>query len=80
MEKQAEDKCKIKDYINDKKELACVLSDRILDEIEKKIQDAPLNQLSSVLGTLLDKFGADEKAENSEGQLAKIFQDFEDIR
>ena len=80
METQAEDKCKIKDYINDKKELACVLSDRILAEIQKKIDDAPLNQLSSVLGTLLDKFGADEKAENSEGQLAKIFQDFEDIR
>ena len=80
METQAEDKCKIKDYINDKKNLACFLSDRILDEIQKKIEDAPLNQLSSVLGPLLDKFGADEKAENSEGQLAKIFQDFEDIR
>ncbi len=80
METQAEDKCKIKDYINDNKEFACLLSDRILVEIERKIKDAPLNQLSSVLGTLLDKFGADEKSENSEGQLAKIFEDFEDIR
>ena len=80
METQAQEKCKIKDYIKDNKELACILSDRILEEIEKKIQDAPLNQLSSVLGTLLDKFGADEKTENSEGQLAKIFEDFEDIR
>ena len=47
--------------------------------MDKKIQDAPLNQLASVLGTLLDKFGGDEKDETAEGTLDKVFEDFEDV-
>ncbi|MBR5155170.1 MAG: hypothetical protein IKW62_01635 [Clostridia bacterium] len=70
----------VKDYIRSNKERACKLADKILEEMEKKIQDAPLNQLASVLGTILDKFGADEKNENSEGLLVKVFEDFEDVK
>ncbi len=67
------------DYIKSKKETAFLLADKIINQIEVKIEDAPLNQLASVLGTILDKFGADEKFENTDGLLAKVFEDFEDV-
>ncbi len=70
----------VNDYIKTNKKKVFKLADRIMDELDKKIQDAPLNQLASVLGTILDKFGADERNENSEGLLATVFEDFEDVR
>lgn len=70
----------LKNYIKSKREVVCSIADKIIDQINKKIEDAPINQLSSVLGTILDKFGADEKEENAEGILAKVFEDFEDVR
>ena len=75
-----DEKLVLKRYINSKKEIVCDIADKIIEEIKKKIEDAPLNQLSSVLGTMLDKFGADEKAENADGLLAGMFEDFEDVR
>lgn len=81
MEKKTnDDDLILKKYIKSKKEIVCTIADKIIDEINKKIEEAPINQLSSVLGTILDKFGADEKAENSEGILTKVFEDFEDVR
>ncbi len=74
------DELVLKNYIKSKKEIVCVIADKIIAEINKKIEDAPLNQLSSVLGTILDKFGADEKDENEEGLLVKVFEDFDDIK
>ncbi len=78
-EAKNEEKLVLKKYIRSKKEIVCEIADKIIAEINKKIEDAPLNQLSSVLGTILDKFGADEKAENSEGLLQGMFDDFEDV-
>ncbi len=75
-----EEKLVLKKYISSKKEIVCSIADKIIDEINKKIEDAPLNQLSSVLGTILDKFGADEKDENAEGLLGEVFDDFEDVK
>ncbi len=69
----------VRKYILSKKKKICELADKILEEMDEKIEDAPLNQLASVLGTLLDKFGSDEKDENSEGILSKVFEDFEDV-
>lgn len=72
----------VTEYILSKKKAACKIIDRIMKEFknEERIQSAPLNQLSSVMGTLLDKFGADEKEKASDGQLAEIFGDFEEVR
>jgi hypothetical protein len=78
--KTNEDDLILKNYIKSKREVVCSIADKIIDEINKKIEDAPINQLSSVLGTILDKFGADEKEETAEGILAKVFEDFEDVR
>lgn len=74
------DELVVKKYIKGKKKKICRIADKIIKEIDKKIEDAPINQLSSALGTILDKFGADEKAENEEGLLAKVFEDFEDVK
>ncbi|MBQ2931300.1 MAG: hypothetical protein IJE62_00435 [Clostridia bacterium] len=74
------DELVLKNFIKSKKEIVCEIADKIIEEINKKIEDAPLNQLSSVLGTILDKFGADEKDENEEGLLVKVFEDFDDIK
>ena len=72
----------VTEYILSKKKDACDIVDCILEEFNDKerIKSAPLNQLSSVMGVLLDKFGADEKEKASEGQLAEIFGDFEEVR
>jgi hypothetical protein len=70
----------LKNYIKDKKKIVCKIADKIIEEIDKKIEEAPINQLSSVLGTILDKFGADEKDETAEGILSKVFEDFDDVR
>ncbi len=70
----------INEYIKSNKKKIFKLADKILEQMDDKIQDAPLNQLASVLGTILDKFGADEKSENSEGLLVKLFEDFEDVK
>lgn len=70
----------IKKYIRSKRKRVCRIANKILKEIENSIEGAPINQLSSVLGTILDKFGSDEKSENTEGILAKVFEDFEDVK
>ena len=72
----------ISEYINKKKKDACRLIDTTLQEIgnPERISSAPLNQLSSVMGTLIDKFGADEKDKSLDGTLATLFDDFEDVR
>ncbi len=71
----------ISDYIRSRKKDVCVLMDRIINEIGNpdRIASAPLNQLSSVMGTLIDKFGAGEKDKSAEGTLATLFDDFEDV-
>ena len=77
---EKDDELVLRNYIRSKKEIVCSIADRIIDEINKKIEDAPINQLSSVLGTMLDKFAADEKEEGTEGLLVKVFEDFEDVK
>lgn len=71
----------VSEYIKKKKKDACRLIDTIMREIgnPERISNAPLNQLSSVMGTLIDKFGADEKDKASDGTLATLFDDFEDV-
>jgi len=72
----------ISEYIRARKKDICGLIDRIINEIgnPERIANAPLNQLSSVMGTLIDKFGAGEKDTEGEGSLATLFDDFEDVR
>ncbi len=69
----------IKKYIKGKRKTVCKLADKILQEMEKQIEGATLSQLSSMLGTILDRFGADEKLDTDEGLLYKMFDDFEEI-
>ena len=71
----------ISDYIRARKRDVCTLIDRLMAEIgnPERIASAPLNQLSSVMGTLIDKFGSGEKDKTAEGTLASIFDDFEDV-
>ena len=72
----------ISEYIRARKRDVCDLIDRIILEIgnPERIANAPLNQLSSALGTLLDKFGSGEKDGAGEGTLSTLFEDFEDVR
>lgn len=71
----------ISEYIRSRKKDVCSLIDRIMQEIgnPERIASAPLNQLSSVMGTLIDKFGSGEKDKSAEGELATLFDDFEDV-
>ena len=71
----------ISDYIRAKKHDVCLLIDRIITEIgnPERLAGAPLNQLSSVVGTLIEKFGQGEKDKAAEGTLATLFNDFEDV-
>ena len=71
----------ISEYIRAKKKDACRLIDSIMRELgnPERIANAPLNQLSSVMGTIIDKFGSDEKDKAKEGSLSTLFDDFEDI-
>ncbi len=71
----------ITEHIRGKKKEVCEVIDRLICEIGNpdRIAAAPLNQLSSVLGTLIDKFGAGEKDASAEGTLATLFNDFEEI-
>lgn len=75
------DEMLISDYIREKKKDVCRLIDDIMREIgnPERIASAPLNQLSSVLGTLIDKFGSGEKDSSAEGVLSSLFKDFEDV-
>lgn len=73
----------ISDYIKSKKPEVCRLVDTILKELSSpdRISSAPINQLSSVMGTMLDKFGSDEKSEkDADGILATLFDDFDDVK
>jgi len=71
----------ISEYIRTRKKDVCSLIDRIMAEIgnPERIASAPLNQLSSVMGTLIDKFGSGEKDRSAEGTLSTLFDDFEDV-
>ncbi len=66
----------VEEYLSESREQVIKIAEKIVTEIENKIEGAPLNQLTSALGTILDKFGANE---NQEGLLAKVFEDFEDV-
>lgn len=72
----------ISKYVKTRKKAVCGIIDSIMEQFKspERIEGAPLNQLSSVMGTLLDKFGADEKEKASDGALAEIFADFDDVR
>ncbi len=70
----------VNEYITSRKPKAFELADKILKEMDNKVEGAPLNQLASVFATILDRFGAEDKTENSEGLLAKVFEDFEDVK
>lgn len=80
--KKADEDNIISDYIKKKKKDACKLIDSIMAELgsQERISSAPLNQLSSVMGTLIDKFGNDEKDLSAEGTLATLFDDFDDVK
>ncbi len=80
-ESNFEDDSLISEYIRARKKDACRLIDSIMRELgnPERITSAPLNQLSSVMGTIIDKFGADEKDKSKEGTLSTLFDDFEDI-
>jgi len=73
----------ILNHINSKKGDVCRLIDELLREIgsDERISNAPLNQLASVVGTLIDKFSANEKPSgNDEGELSHIFEYFKDVK
>ena len=72
----------ISSYIASKKQDACKVIDLILQELGKpeRIADASVSQLTSVLGTMIDKFGAGEKDVSQEGSISKIFSDFKDVK
>lgn len=73
----------ILNHINSKKGDVCKLIDELLREIgsDERISNAPLNQLASVVGTLIDKFSANEKhSSNAEGELSHIFEYFKDVK
>ena len=72
----------ITNYITSKKEEACKVIDIILQELSKpeKIADASFSQLTSVMSTLIDKFGADEKDVSQDGLISQIFSDFKDVK
>ncbi len=73
----------ISDYIRNNKKTACELVDAIMTEMKnpERLASTPLNQLSSVMGTVIEKFGADEKKNDAdEGTLAKLFEDFKDVK
>lgn len=80
---QSKDENIILNHINSKKGDVCRLIDELLREIgsEERISNAPLNQLASVVGTLIDKFSANEKSSsNTAGELSQIFEYFKDVK
>lgn len=80
---QSKDETPILNHINSKKEDVCTLIDLLLKEIgsNERITNAPLNQLASVVGTLIDKFSANEKsASGGVGELSSIFEYFKDVK
>lgn len=72
---------RVSEHIAQKSGEICTIVDSMLNEMKssERISGAPLNQLSSALGVLVDKF-ADNGGESSDGELAKIFKDFEEIK
>lgn len=69
---------KINDFFKSNENRVSSLADKMLDEIECKIENAPLNQLTSALHTLKEMYSAE--TEGQEGLLVQIFKDFEDIK
>ena len=82
--KKEQDENIILNHINSKKGDVCRLIDELLREIgsSERISNAPLNQLASVVGTLIDKFSANEKAAGTSavGELSQIFEYFKDVK
>lgn len=72
----------ITSYVASRKEDACEVIGIILSELKKpeRIEDASLSQLTSVLGLMIDKFGADEKDSSQEGMLPEILNEFKDVK
>lgn len=73
----------IHNHIRGKKREVCALIDRLLAEIgdEERIRSAPLNQISSMVGTLIDKFGSDEKGDaEGNGLLQSLLSEFKEIK
>ena len=71
----------ISDYLKKNEKKACELIDAIMTEMTnpEKLASTPLNQLSSVLGTVIDKFGAEENG-NENGTLDALLGDFKDVK
>lgn len=73
----------IGEYLKSKKVDVCKLIDKILTELssDERLSAAPTNQLASILGALIDRFGADEKTAGlSDGVLSELFEDFEEVK
>lgn len=80
--KKSDDKI-ITEHLKKKKKDACGIIDKILDEFgsEERIREASVSQLSSVMGVLIDKLGADEKKSGADsGMLQSLFDDFGEIK
>lgn len=71
----------IAEYIESNRDRVCRVFDKVLCELEsERIKDAPLNQLVSALGTLIDKFGkTDDAADGTSGTLGEILNSYKDI-
>ncbi len=80
--KKADEDNVISEYIRNKKKDVCKLIDCIMQEIgdPERISNAPLNQLSSAMGTLINTFGNGERDLSADGTLANLFDDFEDVK
>ncbi len=71
----------VSEHIAGKADEVCSIVDGILSELQnrERLESAPLNQISSALGTLVDKFSKTPDEDGS-GELTKIFSDFKDIK
>ena len=80
--KKSADKSVITEYIESKKSEVCELLDSIFAELSnpERLANAPINQLSSVLSTLIDTFGENEKDGQKTGTLFELFDEFKNIK
>lgn len=78
---KAKDENFISDYLKKNEKTACELIDAIMTELKnpERLASTPLNQLSSVLGTVIDRFSAEENG-GSDGLLEELLSDFKDVK
>ncbi len=78
---KAKDENFISDYLKKNEKTACELIDAIMTELKnpERLANTPLNQLSSVLGTVIDRFGAEENGTDN-GMLEELLSDFKDVK